>query len=64
MNNKSCRTCDRRNWDKCTLSGHFCDTERAYPTRCGKDYDGWVPRKGVFDRFIEAIFGVDIEESK
>ena len=62
MNDKSCRTCGRRFGAKCNLSGVYYETERAYPTRCGKDYDGWIPRNGIFDRFIEAIFGVDINE--
>ena len=62
MNDKSCRTCDRRFGHKCNLGGVHYETERKYPTKCGEEYDGWIPRKGIFDRILEEIFGVDIEE--
>ena len=64
MNDKSCRTCGRRFGDQCNLSGNYYTTERKYPTKCGMEYDGWIPRKGIFERMIEAIFGVDNEETK
>jgi hypothetical protein len=47
---KSCRTCARRDWDRCNLSGYYCEVERKFPQVCGKDYKGWVQRLGWFRR--------------
>lgn len=45
---KTCRTCAHRevsvHFGRCARSGVYCSTERAYPTRCGKNFEGWEPR--------------------
>ena len=47
---KSCSTCEHRNGNKCQLSGFYMNTERMYPTVCGQDFRGWVPRLGLYQR--------------
>ena len=50
---KSCQNCAYRTGEfnefgKCLLTGHYCSTQRAYPTRsCNRRFSGWVPREGV-----------------
>jgi len=59
---KNCTTCGHRKggplggYGRCGLSGYYCSTERTYPTSCGKNFEGWVPRPpSLFRRLIEAI---------
>lgn len=52
---RSCSTCEHRfagngEYAKCRLSGYYCMTERAYPTRCGLNYEGWTQRRGFKQR--------------
>lgn len=59
---KSCSTCEHRcgigHFKKCDLSGTYCQVERKYPTRCGFDYAGWSPRRGVVQRVRDWLYGV------
>lgn len=56
---KSCSTCEHRNgaFRRCALSGYFCEVERRYLTRCGKDFEGWKQRLGFFERVKFLLFG-------
>ncbi len=54
-NIKTCSTCEHRSLNRCMLSGYFCTTERTYPTVCGRDFSGWIPRLGIIQR-IKAFF--------
>lgn len=46
--NKTCHNCGHRNgnmtYGKCMLSGYYCKTERKYATKCGIDFERWIPR--------------------
>jgi hypothetical protein len=37
-------------WARCSLSGYFAETERKYPTVCGRDFKGWVQRESLLRR--------------
>ena len=45
---RNCLTCGHRkggfDYGKCMLSGYYCAIERRYPTMCGDNFDGWIPR--------------------
>lgn len=54
---KSCKTCDRRigfsPLSFCNYSGYSCNTERMYPTKCGRDYEhGWIQRRPFWKRWL------------
>jgi hypothetical protein len=63
---KTCNTCGHRQsglfWDTCALSGYDCSTERRYPTQCGKDFAGWIPRNGIFGSFKAFFVGTKLGE--
>ena len=58
---KSCSTCEHRlgrgSFARCQLSGIYTMVERQYPTRCGRDFLGWVPRLGVLQRIARFFKG-------
>lgn len=41
---RTCRTCAHKDGDMCNLSGYYIETERRYPTVCGKNFDKWMPK--------------------
>ncbi len=41
---KTCSNCGHRENNRCMLSGHYCTTERLYPSECGTDFKGWISR--------------------
>lgn len=43
----NCLHCDDTNnvaLSFCMLSGFMALTERRYPTKCGQDFKGWIPK--------------------
>ena len=61
---KSCMTCDRRfgttMFGMCNYSGHYCSSERANTSVCGRDYEkGWIKRRP----FLYRLFGINKENN-
>lgn len=52
---RTCETCAHRSggmlYGKCMLSGFFVETERKFPMACGKDFEGWIQRESLLQRF-------------
>lgn len=51
---RTCATCAHRagsvRWGTCALSGYYVTTERQIPTKCGRDFAGWVQREPLVRR--------------
>ena len=45
VNTRTCQSCGHRRRNKCMLSGYHCITERRIPSRCGRKFEGWIPRE-------------------
>lgn len=45
---RNCKNCGHRKGNihngKCMLSGYYCTTERKWPSQCGINFEGWIPR--------------------
>lgn len=56
---KSCKTCDRRDWQICNVTGFYYEVERKFPNKspCGIEYKCWVPRRGFFKRIRDWFMG-------
>lgn len=61
---RTCKNCGHRVGEmgnaKCMLSGYYCNTERKYPTVCGEDFHGWIPRpksKGLKSWLLSLWYG-------
>ncbi len=53
---RNCKNCGHRKNSKCLLSGCYYETERKYPTRCGKNFEGWTPKEdNVFIKLIKYL---------
>lgn len=59
---KSCSTCEHREshgeFARCSAYGYFCSIARR---QCGKEYEAWTPRIGVFQRIKLFFTGVKNE---
>jgi hypothetical protein len=53
---KNCKNCGHRKFDVCLLSGYFYRAERKYPTSCGPNFIGWIPREGFFPWLKRVLF--------
>lgn len=53
---KSCSTCEHRigtgEFAKCSFAGSYCSIVKSHGLGCGKNYEGWVKRRGIFKRII------------
>lgn len=51
---RTCATCAHRiggfGNGKCAFSGYYLEVERKYPTICGRNFEGWKKRQGIFVR--------------
>jgi len=58
---RTCSTCAHRvgsfAWGRCVASGNYITTQRQFQTVCGKDFDAWQPRQGLFTRIAQVFIG-------
>ena len=57
---RTCNTCGHKDGSKCNLGGFQIETERKYPTLCGLDFHGWIPKPqkiGLKKRLLSFWYG-------
>ncbi len=51
---RTCATCAHRSgsmtFGRCMLSGYYIETERMYPTECGRKFEAWTQREPLLRR--------------
>jgi hypothetical protein len=57
---KSCKTCANRyngtEFGKCSISDHYCSTERKFGSTCGEHFKHWVERTSTGLKFQQAWY--------